>query len=135
MNSLPTTFHHELMSLEEVAQLLGYTNPKSLVNRIHRRKPVPVFIKVPSSKGFQFFRRDVYAFLEQCRVAPLLLCDQDEPSSPEDSISALWNRPVSESRRSGAGKAGNGKRSIAGRSGTKAPGRSFAATSDARRCV
>lgn len=135
MNSLATDRDHELMSLEDVARMLGYTNPKSLVNRIHRHKPVPIYIKVPASKGFQFFRRDVFAFLDQCRVDPRLLSDQDDPTSSDYSISALWNRPVSESRRSGAGSAGNGKRSMAGRSGTKAPGRNFAATSDARKCV
>jgi len=132
---MTTSLTDELMSVEQVAAILGFTNPRSLLNRIQRRKPLPVYIKVPHSKGIQFFRRDVLAFLERCRVEPQLLTDQEVPSSPDDSISALWKRPDSASRRSGAGSAGNGKSSMAGRSGTKAPGRSFAATSDARRCV
>ena len=132
---MTTNLTDELMSVEQVATILGFTNPRSLLNRIQRKQPLPTYIKVPHSRGIQFFRRDVFDFLERCRVEPKLLTDQEVPSSPDESISALWKRPVSVSRRPGRGSAGSGKSSMARRSGTKAPGRSFPATSDARRCV
>lgn len=55
-----------LMSLETVAELLGYQCPRSLGNRIKKGLPAPTYVKIPG-RQVMFFRSDVIAFLRSCR--------------------------------------------------------------------
>lgn len=65
----------ELMSLQEVATLLGYQSPKALMNRVYRRKPVPPYIKVEGARHISFFKSDVIAFLRSHRITDPLSSD------------------------------------------------------------
>jgi hypothetical protein len=58
----------EVLSRDEVAQLLGYANPRTLSNRIAKRLPVPPWSRPPGSKHRYWLRSDVIAFLRHHRI-------------------------------------------------------------------
>jgi hypothetical protein len=58
----------EVLSRDEVAQLLGYSNPRTLSNRITKRLPVPPWSKPPGCKHRYWLRSDVIAFLRDHQI-------------------------------------------------------------------
>ncbi|MCX7061496.1 MAG: hypothetical protein NTZ11_11470 [Gammaproteobacteria bacterium] len=58
----------DFLSIDEVAQILGYQSTRSLRNRIYRRLSVPDYIQVPGSRSIFFRKEDVIGFLEQHRI-------------------------------------------------------------------
>lgn len=69
-----------LMSLRETATALGYKHHRTLSNRIHRKLPVPTYVKVPDSRKLLFFRSDVEAFLRSNRISTT---GETSPSQPD----------------------------------------------------
>lgn len=62
----------DILTIEEVASLLGYQNARSLRNRLNRKLVAPPYIKIPGTRTVMFMREDVIAFLRQNRVGTVL---------------------------------------------------------------
>ena len=77
---MTTKIEDALMSLRQTATALGYKHHRTLSNRIHRKLPVPVYVKVPDSRKLLFFRSDVEAFLRSNRIS----ANGEAPPTPSD---------------------------------------------------
>lgn len=58
----------DILTLEEVADFLGYQNVRSLRNRMYRGNSAPAHIKIPGSRNIFFLREDVLDFIRRHRV-------------------------------------------------------------------
>lgn len=58
----------DILTMEEVADFLGYQNVRSLRNRMYRGKSAPAHIRIPGSRNVFFLRNDVLDFIRTHRV-------------------------------------------------------------------